>query len=292
MKVNEIFRTGDIMVDGLHNRPINIDITYIPDHTKKPVIVFSHGFKGFKDWGHFNLMAGEFARQGFIFVKFNFSHNGIMGGNANEFNDMEAFANNNFSIELDDLGVVLDWLEKNQLLKNDFNKENIFLVGHSRGGGISILKANEDARIKKVVTWAAPCSFENRFNPEEIEQWKKDGVVYVDNSRTQQKMPMYYQIVEDFIKNKKRMDIPAAARNLKIPCLIVQGTADDVVDALDADLLKKYIPAAELFLINGADHTFGVIHPYSDTELQNDFLKVFNKTCSFLKGLPDIKAQN
>ena len=292
MKVKEIFRTGNLVVDGLHHRPIAIDITYIPDHVKKPAIVFSHGFKGFKDWGHFNIMASEFARQGFIFIKFNFSHNGIISGDTNEFNDLEAFANNNFSIELDDLGVVLDWLEKNSLLKKDFHPENIFLVGHSRGGGISILKANEDPRIKKVVTWAAPFSFENRFNPEEIEQWKKDGVVYVDNSRTQQKMPMYYQIVEDFIKNKKRMDIPAAARNLKIPCLIVQGTADDVVDAQDADLLKKYIPSAELFLIKDADHTFGVSHPYSYTELQNDFLKVFNKTCSFLKSLPDIKTKN
>lgn len=286
----ELYKTGNIMIDGVHNRPVMVDVTCIADGSKKPVIIFSHGFKGFKDWGHFNLMASDFAKQGFVFVKFNFSHNGITPANINEFTDLEAFANNNFSIELDDLGAVLDWIETDPVLKNEINSESIYLVGHSRGGGISLLKANEDERVKKVVTWAAPYSFENRFPPEEMELWKRNGVIYVQNFRTNQLMPMYYQIVEDFMQNKKRIDIPVAASNLKIPCLLIQGTADDVVLATDVEELYKCIPSAELFLLDNADHTFGVTHPYNSNALENDFLKVFNKTCSFLKGLSNIKA--
>ncbi|MDQ3191096.1 MAG: dienelactone hydrolase family protein, partial [Bacteroidota bacterium] len=243
----EIQRTGNIMIDGLHNKPIMVDVAYIANGIKKPVIVFSHGFKGFKDWGHFNVMSTAFAKEGFVFVKFNFSHNGITPEDINEFTDLEAFASNNFSIELDDLGTVVDWIQANADLKNEIQPENISLVGHSRGGGISLLKANEDTRIKKVVTWAAPYSFENRFSPEEIEFWEKNGVIYVKNFRTDQQMPMYYQIVENFNANKNRIDIPVAASNLKIPCLLIQGTDDDIVLAADVEKLHECIPSAELF---------------------------------------------
>ncbi|HET6245121.1 MAG: alpha/beta hydrolase [Bacteroidetes bacterium] len=288
--MTEIYKSGNILIEGRHKRPVMVDVTCVADGSKKPVIIFSHGFKGFKDWGHFNLMAREFANQNFVCVKFNFSHNGITPTDTNEFSDLDAFANNNFSIELDDLGTVIDWVQANIFLRDEVQPECIFLVGHSRGGGISLLKANEDPRIKKVVTWAAPCTFENRFLPEEMEYWKKNGVIYVQNFRTNEMMPMYYQIVEDYVKNKKRIDIPRAASMLKIPCLLVQGTADDVVLATDVEELQKLMPSAELFLLEHADHTFGTTHPYISEVLENDFLKVFNKTCGFLKCLADIKT--
>mgnify|MGYP002020764100 CR=1 FL=1 len=35
-------------------------------------------------------------------------------------------------------------------------ENSINLLGHSRGGGISLLKTAEDSRISKVVSWASP----------------------------------------------------------------------------------------------------------------------------------------
>ena len=52
-------------------------------------------------------------------------------------------------------------------------KDQIYLIGHSRGGGISIIAANEDKRIKKLVTWAAIADLTNRFSSEELAIWKK-----------------------------------------------------------------------------------------------------------------------
>ncbi|RZK32728.1 MAG: dienelactone hydrolase, partial [Hymenobacter sp.] len=57
----------------------------------KPVIVFVHGFKGFKDWGHFPLLARFFAEQGFVFIKLNLSHNGVVVGGTGDLEDLEAF---------------------------------------------------------------------------------------------------------------------------------------------------------------------------------------------------------
>ncbi|NIR49504.1 hypothetical protein GWO43_13475, partial [candidate division KSB1 bacterium] len=176
----------NVFVDGLHQKPILVDIYFQANQTPKPVIIFAHGFKGFKDWGHFDLVAREFANQNFAFVKFNFSHNGTTPENPLSFNDLEAFGHNNFSIELDDLKSVMNFIlgEKSPLSSTEITREQLYLLGHSRGGGIVILKAREDERVKKIVTWASVNEF-GKFWPEEtIEEWKENGVLFVENART------------------------------------------------------------------------------------------------------------
>ena len=59
----------NILIEGKHGKPVVADLFYIDDNTPKPVVIFSHGFKGFKDWGPYNLIAGKFAREHFAFVK-------------------------------------------------------------------------------------------------------------------------------------------------------------------------------------------------------------------------------
>src|SRR5688572_22918114 len=95
-----------------HNRPFSCDARFISDGKPKPVIVFVHGFKGFKDWGHFNLIADAFTNEGFVFVKLNLSHNGTPPYGS-DVTDLDAFRKNNFTIELDDLDVLLDYLFSN-----------------------------------------------------------------------------------------------------------------------------------------------------------------------------------
>ena len=62
---------------GSHGKDITLDVYWEDGNQPKPVIVFAHGFKGFKDWGHWELIAEKFALEGFCFIKFNFSHNGV-----------------------------------------------------------------------------------------------------------------------------------------------------------------------------------------------------------------------
>ena len=163
-----------IEIDGKHGRSIMADIRYNPSNEAEPILIFAHGFKGFKDWGHFNLIADSFANEGFIVVKFNFSHNGGTTDQLIDFPDLDAFANNNFTIELDDLGCVIDWLYSTDIfLEQELDKENISLLGHSRGGAIAILKGNEDQRVKKVISWSAVSTME-RWDDETLEKWKKE----------------------------------------------------------------------------------------------------------------------
>jgi len=66
-----------------------------------------HGLKGFKDWGFFPYVVERLARAGFAAVSFNFSGSGV-GGDGERFDELERFAHNTYSQELQDLHIVLD----------------------------------------------------------------------------------------------------------------------------------------------------------------------------------------
>src|SRR5690606_22840034 len=179
-----IFRKNRI-IHSKDKKPILYDVYYKETEKPQPLVIFCHGYKGFKDWGAWHLVAQAFANDGFCFLKFNFSHNGGTMENPIDFPDLEAFAENNFSLELDDLDRILNEIETGN---ENFPKEisTISLIGHSRGGGIVLIKAEEDVRINKVATWASISDFKPRFqeNSSEFESWKNTGVIYVQNSRT------------------------------------------------------------------------------------------------------------
>lgn len=272
------------LINGLHGKPILADVFYKADGKAKPIVIFSHGFKGFKDWGHFNLVGKAFAEAGMVFVKFNFSHNGTTVENPLEFGDLEAFGNNNYIIELDDLKLVVDWILGYEPLHGQTDPEQLFLIGHSRGGGISVLKAAEDARVKKLCTWAAVSDILNRNKQRTIETWKKNGVIHARNGRTQQDMPLYLQFYETQLQHKERLNILKAARQLAIPFLIIHGTNDEAVSSNDATDLRLAAPHSELVMIDGANHTFETRHPYTDSTLTGNAELVVNRTISFFKS--------
>jgi len=247
----------NIVIPGTEGRPILIDV-FKNNPTQSRAVVFAHGFKGYKDWGAWDLVAKAFANAGFVFIKFNFSHNGGTAENPIDFPDLEAFGNNNYTKELNDLQLVFDWIDKNQIDLN-VNPDNIGLIGHSRGGGVSILKANEDPRVKMLSTWAAVSDFGSRFT-NQIEDWKEEGVIYILNGRTKQNMPLYYQFYEDYIQNEERLSIPDAAKNISIPWMIFHGEKDQVVPLKEAQGLESWSQAAKLVVIPGGDHTLGSKH--------------------------------
>ncbi len=273
----------NIAIAGSRNKTILVDAFYNNDAVPKPILIFVHGFKGFKDWGHFNWMAQLFAEAGFVCVKFNFSHNGTTVENPIGFDDLESFGNNNYIIELDDLQKVMDWVLTVNDLKHEINANKLFLLGHSRGGGIAVLKAGEDKRVKKLVTWAAVSDFINRNKKRTIETWEKDGVVFTTNARTKQQMPLYYQFYNTIVANKDRLNIIRAAKHLQIPYLIVHGTNDEAVALRDAEDLHKTNKQSELFIVENAGHTFEVKHPFEGTVLPENAKRVIEKTISFLK---------
>ena len=118
----------NIILNRTDKKPLLIDTFYSESKTDQPIVVFCHGYKGFKDWGAWNRMARLFADAGYFFIKFNFSHNGGTLSQPIDFPDLEAFGKNNYTKELDDLGSVLDWVSNNTQFKNSIDSKQISII--------------------------------------------------------------------------------------------------------------------------------------------------------------------
>ncbi|MBK0377798.1 alpha/beta hydrolase family protein [Mucilaginibacter segetis] len=267
-------------IPGAKGRGMAADITYDDNMRRAPLVIFAHGFKGFKDWGTHNLVANYFAENGFRFLKFNFSHNGTTADSPVDFADLIAFSDNTFSIELDDLTSVIDFACGGSGIAA---ADDVYLIGHSMGGGISIIKTAEDSRIKKLVTMASISDFHNLWPKQAEEQWRLQGVMYIPNKRTGQQMPLKASLLDDLSNHPIRLNIQAKAAQTIQPWLLMHGDADPTVPLSHALELKAAQPAAQFVMLPGGDHTFGGSHPYMENTLPATLLKFCDDTIAFLK---------
>lgn len=273
----------NFVIQGKHQKPIVTDVFYNNTQQRQKVVVFCHGYKGFKDWGAWNRMAKLFADAGYFFIKFNFSHNGGTLSQPIDFPDLEAFGKNNYTKELDDLESVLDWTSNNAQFKNIIDSKQISIIGHSRGGGIATIKAAEDPRIKNLISLAAVCDFASRSSTNsELAVWKKTGVKYVLNGRTKQQMPHFYQFYENFIENKERLNIQRAAKQITIPHLIIHGDKDTSVSQREGESLHEWNPKSVLKIIENANHVFNISHPWNEKKGSRVFEKTIKICIDFL----------
>lgn len=275
----ELIKKINIQLKNPETRDFLADAFYTGADEKLPLVIFVHGYKGYKDWGAWNLMAEKMAAAGFFFVKFNSSHNGTTVEDPHQFGDLEAFGNNNYSKELSDLGVVIDHFVKDPHVDD----QKIILIGHSRGGGISIIKTYEDERINGLITLASVDTLERFPKDKALENWKEEGVYYVLNGRTKQEMPHYYQFYEDFEKDIHRFDVERATEMAKAYVLIIHGTHDESVSVKNAEHLHILNPNSELFLVENADHTFGSKEPWTEEQLPQHLNRVTEKCIDFIK---------
>ncbi|TDX86338.1 alpha/beta hydrolase family protein [Epilithonimonas xixisoli] len=255
------------------------DAIFHKTENQLPLIIFVHGYKGYKDWGVWELMGVKFAKAGFYFVKFNMSHNGTTIEDPNNFADLEAFGQNNFSKELADLEVVIDYF-KNQ---KEVDSNNIILIGHSRGGGVSVIKSSENKNITKLITLASISTLDRFPKNEDFENWKKDGVYYIEHARTKQQLPHYFQFFEDYENNKERFDVENSCKNLIIPSLFIHGSADEAVESKHSENLHHWTNNSQFEIIENAGHTFGAKEPWESDSLSKELSEAVEICIDFLK---------
>jgi pimeloyl-ACP methyl ester carboxylesterase len=266
-----------------HNKPILTDVFYKETSVKKPIVIFCHGYKGYKDWGAWNLAAEEFVANDLFFVKFNFSHNGGTAEEPLDFPDLEAFGQNNFILELNDLETIINWVSTNSEFKDEVDTENITLIGHSRGGGIVTIKASENNKIGKVISWCGVSDFGVRFpSGELLEGWKNAGVSFIENARTKQQMPHYFQFYTNFKENEERLTIKNAVLKLNIPHLIIYGEKDEVVTPKEAENLHNWNKKSKLICIKEMNHPLGCTQPWEKGEMPVHLAEAVKKTIHFI----------
>jgi len=267
-------------IKGAEGKPILMDLSFKPGQEKNAMVIFVHGFKGFKDWGAYDLVGEYFVKQGFRFLKFNFSHNGTTPESPTEFADLGAFGDNTFSKEFFDLNQVITFAKSGI----EFNvPEVLILIGHSRGGGTCIIQAAKDQRINKLITWAAIADFRSLWKKEDEIEWQNKGVIFNFNTRTKQYTPLKIDLLHDLEKHSKSYDILQAAGRINKPWLIIHGDQDENVLPGVALRLKESCPNAELFIVPYANHVFGASHPFTKEELPLELQLTCEKSVEFLR---------
>jgi uncharacterized protein len=257
--------------------PILVDVRAGGRTSSRPAVLVVHGFKGFKDWGMFPPLTERLALAGFTAVSLNLSGSGV--DDAGEFSLPDRFGHNTFSAEIEDIGQVIDALFQSQLAVP--TPSTLGLIGHSRGGGVGILRAAQDSRIRALVTWSAISAVE-RWSDTERAAWRSAGHTQIRNARTGQILPLYTDVLDDIEHNADALDILAAAKRIRVPWLIIHGTEDESVGFSEAESLNAASArkSTRLLPIERGGHTFGAAHPWQSTTPQLD--SVFDATVQWL----------
>ena len=231
---------------------------------ERPCILYIHGFKGFKDWA-FVPHAGEFFSQhGYCFLAFNFSHNGV-AGHDDTFTQIDRFNRNTFSLEVREAIEIIQMCTHSEFLGEQLTQP-LGVLGHSRGGGVSILASAKSPQVQAVCTWASVSNFD-RYDKETKQSWRSKGFLEVANSRTGQVFKLGTGLLDDIERySRTSLNILEAARKLERPLLVVHGQEDKTVPFFEAEHINIYAQPemTHMQLIPGTGHTFGAKHPFEE----------------------------
>jgi uncharacterized protein len=268
-----------------HNRTILADIYLRFNNENKAIIFYSHGYKAFKDWGFHEILARYFAEKDFVFVKFNFSHNGTNQDNPEWISDAEAFGNNNIQLETEDLHDVIDWFHAEKLIpEQEYNAGKIYLLGHSRGGVVSLIVGSKRQDVKKIASWGIFSDFEKIWREYyDFEEWEKNGVIYRWAGNSGLKLPLYYQLYANYLEHIEEFSVEKATKSLNKPFLVIHGTEDDKLSFHYAVEVKKWNLKVRLSLYPGCNHNFGATHPYLERRLPFDAKTAADETIAFFR---------
>ncbi|SFJ46375.1 alpha/beta hydrolase [Thermoflavimicrobium dichotomicum] len=267
---------------GKEDRVIRGEVRIPKSAIPSPTIIFCHGFKAFKDWGFIPILATKLAEAGFAVITFNFSMNGV-GENSETYTELDKFAHLTFSREQEDIALILEHIHSRTLPYGDqLDKKNIGILGHSRGGGNSIIFALEHPDIKSVAVWNS-IHRPDFFGEDIIRELKEKGKSAILNARTGQWMPIDREVLDDIEQNAERYHFMKRLPDLDRPLLLVQADQDHPGFLEGAQEMAKRAPKAKLKVIANANHTFGAVHPFSEMTPQlreaiTETIHFFNET--------------
>ncbi|HUL45253.1 MAG TPA: alpha/beta fold hydrolase [Bacteroidota bacterium] len=265
----------DFHIPNTSGKLIHGEVRFYPLAVHKPVIVICHSFMAFKEWGFFPYIGERFAKAGFVAVTFNFSHNGVIGS-GNRITDFEAFSENTISQEIDDLGAVIDALCDQRLSVQLPEPARLILLGHSRGGGVAIVRTSLDRRVYGLVTWSAIARFD-RWTEHQKARWRRDGFLPLARDTAASPLRLGISLLRDIEERGEELSILRAASRVSVPWLLVHGRADVTVPPKEAEELfaasDKSISSAKLFE--------GVGHLYNASSRNEDQYHTLNQLLEF-----------
>tara|TARA_B100001287_G_scaffold249356_1_gene229153 strand:+ start:684 stop:1508 length:825 start_codon:yes stop_codon:yes gene_type:complete len=248
----------------------------LPYNFNGQIIIFIHGFMGFKDWGAWHLVQDFFIKMGYGFCKFNTTHNGGTVADGIDFPDEKSFSQNTYSREIKDVEAAVKWINQKVDLWNGH------LIGHSKGGAIALISGQHIQCIRSISMWASIADIQERFPKGKLlKEWKLNGFRTVRNGRTLQDLKQSIELWEDFQQNKSKYDLKKICNEFQKPLFIGHGKNDNSVSLDNGERLAKW-SNAKLNIIENADHVFQSKHPWLEEKLPNALKLLCERTEKFI----------
>ncbi len=247
-----------------HGDRIFGDLRHPNGEGKAPLLIVCHSFMAFKEWGFFPYSAQWLAQQGFAVITFNFSLNGV-DGNSNRITLFDKFARNTFTRELEDLACVVDAVVAGELGNDVCDTARIGILGHSRGGGIAIVYAANDERIKALTTWSAISTFD-RWSHHQKSLWRQNGFLPLAKDSAVSPLKLGPDILQDVEGHRDALDIRAAAGSIDALWLILHGREDVTVKSHEAEILfeASVKHRTKLVILDHVNHLYNAANEEED----------------------------
>lgn len=216
----------------------------------KGTCIIEHGYSGFKEQDHIQAMKNAFLENEFI--TFNFDA-------TNSFNESDGeFIKATLGLHYEDLEDVVRWAQK----QNWFQKP-LALTGHSMGGYAVARYAEEypdevDYLIPVAPLVSGKLSFEakERFDPGDLEKWKKDGIKEVKNNS----LPgVVKRMTWESMEERLNHNLLPNVSKLNMSTLFITGSKDESCPPDHVKKLFNLIPKntdKQIKIIENAPHTY------------------------------------
>jgi len=262
--------------------------SHIPSGEPRGVVFIAHGFKGYKDYGMFPILASFLADKGYIAHRFNFSHSGVTNS-YETFEKPELFEADTYNKQVNDLRILIAAMEDEIILGHNLP---YFLFGHSRGGVTVLLTAgrmSSDSTLKQpgaVISAAAPSGCA-KFTKGDSQRLLSEGFLESPSARTGQPLRIGRDFLTEQLEDPENHDLLKQVRNIRCPIMILHGS-DDITALPDAALriFDASGPNARLEIIENADHGFNTTNPMPENKpFSPEFKKMLDTIEAFLEEL-------
>ena len=223
-----------------------------------------HGYKGFREWGNWKGVAERWAQDGWEVTRMDFSHNGHVPPFLEACIDDEAWSANRYHIERDEVVHALGQIDQGDL--------PIVVMGHSRGGAMALLGAEQHVRqggrMDGMALWAPVSDFVSRLpQGATLQAWESSDRLEVKNGRTGQTLVHPFAFHRDTLQRAEELSVERAAKATSCPILVIHGTLDPAVHHSEGSLISEWASQGSFEPIADSDHVFGMRHPWPDARV-------------------------
>ncbi len=206
---------------------------------ENPVVILCHGFSTNKESKTYLLLEKALNEKGIAIFRFDFFGHGESEGKFEDITISEA---------VDDTMQAIAFLKEKGFQK-------ICLFGSSFGGMAALVAASKAPGLRLLALKSPVSDYLGKITAQEdqvdVWQWKKKGFFWHESSRMGRQKLNY-----SYFEDAEKVSGFEAAKQIKIPTLIVHGSLDKVVPVEQSKKTSSLIPNCRLEIVEGADHKY------------------------------------